>query len=703
MKQSLTFLFALAQVLMINAAPSWYDEAPKRIDSLRKANFVLQILDSTGQPVTDSIRVDLAKHKFVFGVVMDPETSPGSLSWDRATMYRYYNAAVSGNAFKWSGIEAQKGVLTYEGFDEMLQWCERVGWTLKGHCLLWNGHAGNYHEVPRWVQELPTSEEAKEACRNRIIRDMTRYKGRVFEYDVMNEPSHTFFLTNKIGDSINWLSFKWARQADSTAELYVNDYNLIEWDEHIPFINLVRKMLDNGAPIDGIGIQGHFGGSINTNDVKRRLDALATLGLKMRITEFDMDVTAQKVTPINQAMYYARMLRIAFSYPQITGFYFWGLIDGKVWRAGSGIFNINKEPKPAADSVYNLIHKEWSTHLKGVTAPNGQFAFRGFLGKYHVFAKINGQWKEFRIDLDEKVKDSVLVLRENEGMVPRPRLVKGKLIAPRIIELKFDKKMADPSAQKTNFEVYGRVKNTILNASLKEGDSTTIVLNLKYDLLYNYYVTVAYMKGDQKAADGTSLDIFGATPIENMLPGIKSASTTPDGSQIIVRLNKNMNEPNQNTDTISVIVNSIPVLIDKIEFKDDSASVLLITLTNPVKFNDLVYFNYKPGTWSTTEGIALPATGNILVENKVPNAIDNANSSQIEVYPNPVKDILTVKFAYGNYQISIYDMLGKEILKTTSTGAEIKLDMRNLNKGIYFLKINNSQNGQIQNFKINKL
>lgn len=704
MKRIKIILAFIALATTTTWSQDWYKDAPKRIDSLRKANFTLQIIDSLGQPVADSIRVDLFKHKFTFGVVMDPESTPGSLAWDRATMYRYYNAGVAGNAFKWSGIEAQRGVLTYGGFDEMLQWCERVGWRIKGHTLLWNGHQGNYHEVPQWVQELPTSEEVKEACKNRIIRDMTRYKGRVFEYDVMNEPSHTFYLTDRVGDSINWLAFKWARQADSTAELYVNDYNLIEWEEYGPFVKLVRKMLDNGAPIDGIGIQGHFGGSINTNDVKRRLDSLATLGLPMRITEFDMDVNAQNVTPINQAIYYARMLRIAFSYPKITGFYFWGLIDGKVWRAGSGIFNINKEPKPAADSVYNLIHNEWSTHEKGITDANGNFTFRGFLGDYHVFAKINGQWKEFRIRCDEKVKDSTIVLREEEGMIPRPRLIKGRVVAPRIVELKFDKKMADPSGQINNFEVFARVKNPILSAALKEGDSTTIVLNVKNDFLYNHYVVAAYMKGDQKAADSTVLDIFGATPLENMIPGIVSATTTSEGNQIIVRLNKNMNDLGANASNIKISVNNADATISSITFKDDSSSVLLITLSEPVKYGDKVYFSYTPGSWTTIENIALPATGNILVENKVPNAVDQLTSSGIQLFPNPVVDYCNIQLTNGTHELILYNMLGKEVYRLATSQNQLTFDMRKFEKGIYLLKV--ISNGQIRNaqyFKINKL
>jgi GH35 family endo-1,4-beta-xylanase len=698
-------LLLVNSIFTLQAAKNWYDSASIRIDSLRKANFILQVIDSNGNKVSDSIIINLAKHEFVFGQVMDAETTPGSLSWDRATMYRYFNAGVAGNDFKWSGIEAQKGVLTYNNFDEILTWCEKVGWTLKGHCLLWNGHAGNYHEVPRWVQELPTATEMNDACKNRILRDVTRYKGRVFEYDVMNEPSHTFFLSTKIGDSINWNSFKWARQADSTAQLFVNDYNLIEYDEYAPFVTLVKKMIDNGAPVTGIGIQGHFGGSINTNDVKRRLDQLSVLGLPMRITEFDMAINDNKVTPANQALYYARMLRIAFSYPKITGFYFWGLIDGKVWREGSGIFKSNKEPKPAADSVYNLIHKEWSTNITAITGSEGKISFRGFLGDYNVLAKINGQWKEFKVKCNSSTKDSTIILNEKNGKIPGPKLIKGRVVAPKTIELTFDKKMADPSNQISNFEIYGRVKDPILSASLKEGDSTTIVLNVKYDFLFNYFATTAYMKGDQKAADSTLLEIYGSTPIENALPGITAAQTNTEGNQIIVHFNKDMSPiSDENKDSIAIIVNSQRVSILQIELKSDSASVLLITLAQPVKSGDVIYFNYNPGNWTSTENIALVATGNIGVQNNVPSAIQKSETLKVGIYPNPVVDFCTVSLNSDYDQISIYNLLGNEVYKlNVSNQSQAKIDFRNIEKGVYFVKLSSKKGIAPVTLKINKI
>ncbi len=679
------------------AAANWYDSASIRIDSIRKANFTLRLLDKNGDPITDSIKIDLFRHEFVFGSVLDPETG----SWEKATLYKFYNAAVCGNAFKWSGIEAQQGVLTYDGFDKVLSWCESVGIPLKGHCLLWNGHAGNYHEVPQWVQLLsPTA--MNDACKNRITREVSRYKGRVFEYDVMNEPSHTTFLSSHIGDSIFWNCFKWARQTDSAAQLYVNDYNTIEWDEYQPFINIVDTALKHGAPIDGIGIQAHFGSSINTNDVKRRLDKLASLGLKMRITEFDMQISQYNVSPLNQALYYARMLRIAFSYPSITGFYFWGIVDGSVWRAGSGIFNSDRTPKPAADSVYNLIHKEWSTNIVGVTDNNGSINFRGFLGKYKVMAKIDGQWKEFLVNCGTNEKGTEIVLYDTMAVVPGPKLVKAVLIEPTKIELKFDKNMADPSVEGLKFEVYSKTTNPITTAQLKEGDSTVIVLNLKNKLLFNSYVVVANLKGGIKAADSSKLEIFGSEPVINMLPGVYYAATNQQGDEITLKFNKDMQDFSENKDSIKIFVNKAKVEISNISFKDDSSSVMLITLKNPVNSGDIITFSYNPGTWLSVDNIALPATS-INVTNNVPSYIElKMNQNKFDIYPNPCSGKCTVICPNDFKKLIITDILGQDVITLNIDKTPYLLDLKDLKEGLYFVKLI-SDNNQIKIIKMNKI
>ena len=54
--------------------------------------------------------------------------------------------------------------------------------------------------------------------------------------------------------------FQWAHDKDPQMVLFVNDYNLIAGNEVNKYVALIQGLLDEGTPISGIGMQGHFGG-----------------------------------------------------------------------------------------------------------------------------------------------------------------------------------------------------------------------------------------------------------------------------------------------------------------------------------------------------------------------------------------------------------------------------------------------------------
>src|SRR5659263_338397 len=172
-------------------------------------------------------------------------------------------------------MEANKGNLTYSPFEYTNNWFKSVGWDMRAHTLLWGAYnVTDYHAIPKWVMDLSSTPKAMyEACKTRVIREVTRYKGIVKEYDVINEPTHAKYLQSIVGDSINWNCFKWAHEADPAARLFVNDYNIIEWQGQTDdFVALVKKMLLNGAPITGIGSQCHIGSSVDLTNFKTRFD-----------------------------------------------------------------------------------------------------------------------------------------------------------------------------------------------------------------------------------------------------------------------------------------------------------------------------------------------------------------------------------------------------------------------------------------------
>ncbi len=662
---------------------AWYNNANERIEKLRKGNFSIKVLDKNGYALPgDSVKINMINHEFHFGNFITASTS----DWEKSAMLKFYNSGVDGNEFKWSGIEANEGVLTYGPFDSTLAWTEKVGWPLKGHCLLWNGLAGNAHDVPTWVQALATI-PMNDSCKMRVQREMKRYKGLVKEYDVMNEPSHTNFLSSHIGDSIFWNCFKWAREVDSSAQLYMNDYNLIEYDESGRFMQIIDTCLSHGAPIDGIGIQGHFEQMVSLTDLKTRLDKCAAAGFQLRITEFDFDVTAQGISQLNQAIYTAQVLRSCFSYPLITGFYSMGIVDPNTFRPGAGLFDESNMPKIAADTVYNLLHKEWSTNISGKTLTDGSYPFRGFYGTYKILANIGDSTKAFFINCTKANEGAEFVLKANEGAITNPSLVRVTVTSPTIVELTFDKEMADPSNEIKNFMVFDQASNPIKTAALKLSNSKVIVLTINRAVKATNRITVSYLPGNQKSSDSAKLLMFNQELAENIVPGLLSAMTISDGSAIELTFNRNMNDPSSLVSNFTVKQDGNIDTITKINLKNNFPTIVVIELSQLIDCGSDITLTYKPGNLSSTDGLPISGIGLMAVQNtrtcvKITSLIQN----QPGLYPNPVENNLQFIHLNGVKSITISSIPGQEVVKLDNIKSDnISFDMSSLEKGVYLV------------------
>jgi endo-1,4-beta-xylanase len=152
--------------------------------------------------------------------------------------------------------------------------------------------------------------------KNFITGMVTRYKDRVHAWDVINEPfddlgvvrsgtsaSDAFYwgdylgdrdaskklLTN--GDSMIAKAFRYARAADPTAKLFLNDYahetNTVKMDS---LISLVTRLKAKGVPIDGVGLQFHMTYLVSNTAIDNALMKMAKLGLLVKITELDISV-----------------------------------------------------------------------------------------------------------------------------------------------------------------------------------------------------------------------------------------------------------------------------------------------------------------------------------------------------------------------------------------------------------------------------
>ena len=88
-----------------------------------------------------------------------------------------------------------------------------------------------------------------------------------------------------------------------------------------------------------------------------------------------------------------------------------------------------------------------------------------------------------------------------------------------------------------------------------------------------------------------------------------------------------------------------------------------------------------------------------------PLSISENNFENMFVYPNPVKDILNIQNVYSNSTISLFDILGKNYeinVINDFQNNRLSLNMSNLDTGIYFIRIQDINTGQLKTLRLIK-
>ena len=364
---------------------------------------------------------DAYTEKFLIGAAGD---IPNRYSEDElANIRANYNIITPENCMKPGPIHPKEGTYNFTLPDTLVQWCQDNGIKVWGHTLAWHAQtapwffeaepseteetaarparppatAGN-RQGPRpsmaefWRRRingpLVSREVAMERLKNHIMTVVGRYKGRIIGWDVFNESIadsgdcttenlRTFSWYQVVGPDVLTMAFKWAQEADPNAQLYYNDYNIEQGaaenkGKHASSILLLKRIIAEGAPITGVGIQGHWHLDTNLADVEQAIINYASLGLRVAITELDVTATgsnsgafgfgrnAEPIPPENyekQAEVYKALFEIFMRHSDVIDrVTFWGVSDTRSWRRGRGalIFDGELQPKPAYYAIMNL-------------------------------------------------------------------------------------------------------------------------------------------------------------------------------------------------------------------------------------------------------------------------------------------------------------------------------------------------------------
>lgn len=360
----------------------------QRIQQLRMGEVVVQVVDRQQRPIANAtVQLNQMTHAFEFGTALSSkmfsrQAKPAEQSQYLQIAKQFFNATVHEDALKWYSTESKPGQVRYAEADRILDWSQQNDMKMRGHTLFW--------EVEKWQQpwlQQLAKPQLRSAVQQRTVDICQRYRGKIGEYDVLNEMLHGNFFRGRLGNGIVKEMFDWCRQADPQAILYVNDFNALTGETLNAYVEQIRALLKQGVPIGGIGEQAHIRQAITPQQVQRSLDTLAQFKVPIKLTE--LDVVAP--TEAEQARVLTEIMRVAFAHPAVQGIYHWGFWAGAMWEPQAALFRANFQPKPAAIAYQKLVYQEWWTRVTGTTNAIGQWQGRAFWGQYEAIATLNAK------------------------------------------------------------------------------------------------------------------------------------------------------------------------------------------------------------------------------------------------------------------------------------------------------------------------
>lgn len=389
---------------------AWRREALARIEQVRKSGFLIEVRDAAGAPVPGArVRVEQTRSLFHFGSALQfarlVQDSPDNRIY-REKALALFNAASPENDLKWPAWDGDwKGTFSREQSIAALRWLRENGFHVRGHVLVWP----SWKNLPKSVTALKDGKANQARIPSLVLQHIADITGAtrewVQEWDVLNEPYTNHDLMAIFGPDIMVEWFKAARAgAAPGAPLYLNDYSnhdLVADRPHcLDFVKVAKFLLAKGAPLGGLGLQGHIGAQPNPPErVLATLDVYADLRLPIRFTEFDIDTDDEQL----QADYLRDFLILAYSHPSVVGVQHWGFWERAHWRPRAALFRADWSPKPAALACEELVLRQWRTKLKGQSGASGKVGGRGFHGNYQVTVELDGRRaeKEFTLRPDE--------------------------------------------------------------------------------------------------------------------------------------------------------------------------------------------------------------------------------------------------------------------------------------------------------------
>lgn len=319
-------------------------------------------------------------------------------------LLEHFNSITTENEMKFDALQPTQGVFRFDTADTIVDFAIENGMSVRGHALVW------HRQTPSWLfqdesGELIGKQALLERLRDHISAVVDHFRGRVGVWDVVNEAvmndgslrtgeedeaDQRSLWYEVLGDSYIAEAFEAAHEADPDAKLYYNDYYNYLPDKQQGIYELLKRLLDAGVPVHGVGLQCHLSIAPSTDEehhsyyqtvdhLRDAIELYSSLGLEVQVTELDVSLyiggmqydasefyteeTFTEDVQAEQAERYREFFELFRAEREaITSVTFWGVADDNTWLSefSSGrtdfplLFDTHHQPKKAFEAVMDF-------------------------------------------------------------------------------------------------------------------------------------------------------------------------------------------------------------------------------------------------------------------------------------------------------------------------------------------------------------
>lgn len=304
---------------------------------------------------------------------------------------QYFDYATPENEMKWPSLEYGDTKIdppNFGGADDIVDFCDKNDIKVRGHNLFWNEKTD---WLPNYVKNLNAADFKAEML-DHLTKTLTHYKGKVVQWDIINEIIHgengttpatgQGLLEKMSGDNniFSWILDQ-SRAVDNQSIFVINDYNLTPGNDVSKYVS---KCTAIKSKFDLIGDEGHFGDGANNSISKDNINSkVSTLvqGLNKHVwfTEVDWAISVSQ-SPDKME----ELMRTCFSNPNIDGITLWVWCKRKMWRELTSYLVDSLLTETATGAKWRSVRNEFRTEENLTADASGKINFTGYQGKYRL-------------------------------------------------------------------------------------------------------------------------------------------------------------------------------------------------------------------------------------------------------------------------------------------------------------------------------